>query len=90
MGGLFAIGEKYDPEMGFPIVLTPMENGYYKFHSPDFPEILDFAGPDISQGLLYMKESIEDDMLISSHLQKATPAGYYFQAPGELWLQIVL
>lgn len=90
MGELFALGQNHEQEKCFPVVLTRLGNGCYDFRSPDFPDMHSFIGSDIQQGLLYMKECLEDEVLISPVMEEPTPAERFTQSPGELWLQVLV
>lgn len=90
MGELFAIGQNYEHERAFLIVLKLLENGLFDFHCPDYPEIFSFTSAEISHGLLYMKECIEDEILLSPWVVEPTPISYYEQQPWEIWMQVLL
>lgn len=90
MGELFALAQNHEEEKCFPVVLTRLGNGSYRFRSPDFPDLHPFIGSDIQQGLLYMKECIEDEVLISTVVEEPTPAERFIHAPEELWLQVLV
>ena len=87
MEELFNMGQAPQQETAYPIIATPLENGEYSFSSPNFPEI-HFSGPDLYQGLQYMKEHLQEELLINVCPPEPTPASQLMLRPGQLVLQI--
>ena len=87
MGELFDMGQVPQQEISYPVIATPLVNGEYSFSAPNFPEI-SFSGPDLYQGLQYMKEHLQEELLVSICPPEPTPANQIMLDAGQLLLQI--
>lgn len=71
----------------FGKIITTQPDGMIQFDVPDFPEVK-YSGIDMSQGLQYIKERIQDEKLISILPISPTPPNQIVVQPGQLLLQI--
>lgn len=52
-------------ELSYPIIVTMQEDGEMLLEAPDFPQV-QFCGTDFGQGLQYMKDRLQEELLLAS------------------------
>lgn len=71
----------------YPLVITTQEDGSLLFTVPDFPAI-SFVGADLQDGIQYVKERIEDELLICALPPLATPISQIGLERDQMLIQI--
>ena len=87
MEDLYSMDQTPLQEVSYSVIVTTQPDGVIQFDVPDFPEVK-YSGMDMSQGLQYIKERIQDEKLISIFPISPTPPNQITVQPGQLLLQI--
>lgn len=87
MEDLYSMDQTPLQEVSYSVIVTTQPDGMIQFDVPDFPEVK-YSGMDMSQGLQYIKERIQDEKLISIFPISPTPPNQITVQPGQLLLQI--
>lgn len=51
-------------DISYPVVITSLDDGTLLFETPDFPSV-SFCGTDTARGLQYIKERLQEELLVS-------------------------
>ena len=87
MEDLYAAAQSPVQEFSYPVIMTPQEDGTMLFSAPDFPGV-QFCGADVQQGLQYIKERLQEEVLTALYPPIPTPANQIMLAPGQFLMQI--
>ena len=87
MEDLYTAAQSPIQEFSYPVIMIPREDGALLFTVPDFPDV-QFCGTDVQQGLQYIKERLEEEVLTALYPPIPTPANQIALAAGQFLMQI--
>ena len=87
MEDLYAAAQSPVQEFSYPVIMAPQEDSTMLFSAPDFPDV-QFCGADVQQGLQYIKERLQEEVLTALYPPSPTPVNQIMLAPGQFLMQI--